>query len=121
MPLGVRDEVVTANTARVASTQLNVLHVEVPESEVVGEHVEHGQEGCPGLVSLGSLIETIEVDGVLLPEEGEQELHDRPGRVLQQLRLLQGGEGVEVGDGLQLGQEGEQEELFLLLGDSQQV
>ena len=56
-----------------------------------------------------------------LPNEGEEELHDGPHRVLQQLRLLQGGEGVEVGDGLQLGQEGEQEELFLLLRDSQQV
>ena len=103
MPLGVRDEVVTANTARVASTQLNVLHVEVPESQVVGEHVEHGQEGGPGLVGGGGLVQTVEVNDGLLPDEGEEELHDGAQRVLQQLRLLQGGEGVEVGDGLQLG------------------
>ena len=104
-----------------SASQLNIRDIEVPESEVVGEHVEHGQEGGPGLVGGGGLVQTVEVNDGLLPEEGEEELHDGAQRVLQQLRLLQGGEGVEVGDGLQLGQEGEQEELFLLLRDSQQV
>ena len=104
-----------------SASQLNILHVEVPESQVVGEHVELGQEGGPGLVDGGDLVEAVQVDDGLLPDEGEEELDDGPQGVLQQLRLLQGGEGVEGGDDLQLGQEGEQEELLLLRWDSQQV
>ena len=104
-----------------SASQLNILDVEVPESQVVGEHVQLGQEGGPGLVDGGDLVETLQVNDGLLPEEGEEELDDGPQRVLQQLRLLQGGEGVAASDGLQLGQEGQQEELFLLLRDSQQV
>ena len=104
-----------------SASQLNILHVEVPESQVVGEQVELGQEGGPGLVDGGDLVEAVQVNDGLLPEEGEEELDDGPQRVLQQLRLLQGGEGVAASDGLQLGQEGQQEELFLLLRDSQQV
>ena len=121
MPLGVGDDCVTANTPRVAAAQLNVLHVEVPESQVVGEHVELGQEGGPGLIGLRSLVETVEVDGVLLPEEGKEKLHDRPRRVLQQLRLLQGGEGVAVCDLLQQGKVGLQQEGLVLLCYPQQT
>ena len=121
MPLGVGDHIVAANTAGVSCAQLNVHHVEAPESQVVGEHVQLRQEGGPGLVDGGDLVETVQVYDGLLPEEGVEELHDRPHRVLQELRLLQGGEGVEGSGGLQLGQESEEEKLFLLLSNSQQV
>ena len=95
MQLGVGDdEVVTARTARVSPALLNIQHVEVPEPQVVGEHVQLGQEGGPGLVDGGNLVETVEIYDGLLPEEDLEELHDGPQRVLQQLRLLQGGEGV---------------------------
>ena len=41
VPLGVGDdEVVTARTARVSRALLNIQHVEVPEPQVVGEHVQ---------------------------------------------------------------------------------
>ena len=102
-----------------SASQLNIGDIEVPESQVVGEHVELGQEGGPGLIDGGDLVEPVEVYNGLLPDEGEKELHDGPQRVLKQLRLLQCGEGMEVCDGLQLWQEGQQEELFLLLRDSQ--
>ena len=104
-----------------SASQLNIGDIEVPESQVVGEHVELGQEGGSGLVHAGDLVETIKVYDGLLPDEGEEELHDGPQRVLQELCLLQGGERVEVCDGHQLGQESQQEEIFLLLRDSQQV
>ena len=58
MPLGVRDHVVTANTPRVASTQLDVLDVELPEGEVVEEHVELGEESGSCLVDFWEEIET---------------------------------------------------------------
>ena len=58
MPLGVRDHVVTANTPRVAATQLDVLHVELPEGEVVEEHVELGKESGSSLVDFWEEIET---------------------------------------------------------------
>ena len=93
MQLGVGDdEVVTARTARVSPALLNIQHVEVPEPQVVGEHVQLGQEGGPGLVDGGNLVETVEIYDGLLPEEDLEELHDGPQRVLQQLRLLQGGD-----------------------------
>ena len=58
MPLGVRDHVVTANTPRVAATQLEVLDVELPEGEVVEEHVELGEESGSSLVDFWEEIET---------------------------------------------------------------
>ena len=66
MPLGVRDDVITADTARVTSTQLHVLDVEVPPCEVVEEHVELRQERRPGLVDLGDLVEAAGVDDSLI-------------------------------------------------------
>ena len=47
-------------TTELAASQLNVRHVEVPESQVVGEHVELGQEGGPGLVDGGDLVEAVD-------------------------------------------------------------
>ena len=58
MPLGVRDHVVTANTPRVAATQLDVLDLELPEGQVISEHVELGQERSAGLVDFWQIIET---------------------------------------------------------------
>ena len=75
------DEVVTARTARVSPALLNIQHVEVPEPQVVGEHVQLGQEGGPGLVDGGNLVETVEIYDGLLPEEDLEELHDGPQRV----------------------------------------
>ena len=43
--LGVGDELVATLTAGVAAALLYVLHGEVPQGEVVGEHVEVGQHG----------------------------------------------------------------------------
>ena len=50
--LGVRDEIVAAQTAGVAAPLLDVLHAEVPQGEVVGEHVEVGQQGGSESINL---------------------------------------------------------------------
>ena len=44
--LGVWDEIVASLTAGVAAPHLNVLHGEVPQGQVVSEHVQLGQHGC---------------------------------------------------------------------------
>ena len=74
MPLGVRDDVITADTARVTSAQLHVLDVEVPACEVVEEHVELRQEGGPGLVDCRDLVEAASVDDSLLIMGGHSAL-----------------------------------------------
>ena len=64
---------------------------------------------------------TPEVDDTLLPKEGEEYLDEGPGRVLQDLGLLQRGEADVVCLHLQLGQVVVQEELFILAGHAEQI
>ena len=43
VPFGVRNDIVTAFTARIPSSKLDILHGEVPQGQIVGVHVEMGQ------------------------------------------------------------------------------
>ena len=61
------------------------------------------------------------VDDYLLPEEGEEKLHDGADCVLQQLRLLQEGEGEGVSELRQQGKVDGQQELLVLLRHPQQI
>ena len=58
MPLGVRDEIVAAFTAGVAPAQLEVLHSQLPQGQIVGQQVDLRQQGGPGCVHLRAQIET---------------------------------------------------------------
>ena len=60
VPLGVRDDIVTASTTRISSTQLNVLHRQLPEGQIVGVHVEVGEEGCSEGVGLRGQVQTFD-------------------------------------------------------------
>ena len=108
MPLGVRDDIVTASTTRISSTQLNVLHRQLPEGQIVGVHVEVGEEGCSEGVGLRGQVQTFgneyenpstkiyltpEVDNTFLPKESIKYLDESPSGILQHLRLLQHVEG----------------------------
>ena len=58
MPLGVRDEIVTALTARISPAELEVLHLQLPKSQVVGQQVDLRQQGGPGRVHLRAQVQT---------------------------------------------------------------
>ena len=50
MPLCMRDEIVAPLTARVSSSTLYVSHSQLPQSQIVGEHVHVGkQRGSQGI------------------------------------------------------------------------
>ena len=87
------DEIVAAGTARVAAAQLEVLNCQLPQGEIVGQQVDLGQQGGPGLVHLRAQVQTStvtldltsplqsfsltsEVNDLFLPEESKEELGD---------------------------------------------
>ena len=58
VPLGVRDDVVTPLAAGVSPAQLYVLHGELPQRQIVGVHVEVGQQSSSEGICLWRQVQT---------------------------------------------------------------